>query len=86
MKIKTISVTYGRKINLGNYNSAHIEEAIWADLEEFDDEGEASDALFEMAKNSVKEQSFVVLRKKQELIDEIKTGLPDWWLEKNKEI
>jgi len=37
MKITTISVTYERKINLGDYNSAHIGLTLWADLDEEDD-------------------------------------------------
>lgn len=37
MQLKTVSVTYGRKINLGDYNSATVDCTLWADL----DEGEA---------------------------------------------
>jgi hypothetical protein len=41
MKVKTISVTYGRKINLGDYNSAEIGLTLWADLDEHEDHEEA---------------------------------------------
>lgn len=41
MKVKTISVTYGRKINLGDYNSAEIGLTLWADLEEGEDHVDA---------------------------------------------
>jgi hypothetical protein len=36
MIIKTISVTYGRKVNLGNYNGAEASLTLWADLQERD--------------------------------------------------
>lgn len=32
MNVKTIAVTYGRKVNLGNYESLNIEVSAWADL------------------------------------------------------
>ncbi len=31
-QIKTVSVTYGRKANLGDYNSADVECSVWADV------------------------------------------------------
>jgi hypothetical protein len=37
MKIKTISVSYSRKFNLGDYNSLGLEVTYWADLDESDD-------------------------------------------------
>lgn len=37
MKVSTIAVCYGRKFNLGEYNSLHLEATVWADLEEGDD-------------------------------------------------
>jgi hypothetical protein len=53
MKLKTVSATYGRKHNLGDYNSAHVEISLWADLEDGDDEAAAADALRQMARNQV---------------------------------
>lgn len=53
MKLKTISTTYGRKMNLGDYNSAHVEISLWADLEDGDDAASATDALRIMARNNV---------------------------------
>ena len=53
MKLKTIAVTYGRKMNLGDYNSVHSEITLWADLEDGDDEAEAAAALRQMARNHV---------------------------------
>ena len=53
MKLKTISVTYERKLNLGDYNSLHSGVSLWADLEEGDDEATAAEALRTMARNQV---------------------------------
>ena len=41
MRINTVSVTYGRKINLGDYNSCEIGLSIWADLDSCDDPADA---------------------------------------------
>lgn len=53
MKLKTISVTYERKMNLGDYNSVHAGVTLWADLEDGDDEADATEALRQMARNHV---------------------------------
>lgn len=37
MKVKTVSITYERKINLGDYNSATIGLTLWADVDEDED-------------------------------------------------
>jgi hypothetical protein len=41
VKVKTVSITYERKINLGDYNSATIGLTLWADV----DEDEAHDQV-----------------------------------------
>ncbi|MCO5189371.1 MAG: hypothetical protein M9928_21850 [Anaerolineae bacterium] len=53
MQIKMISGTYGRKINMGDFNSAHVEMTFWADLEPGEDESACATALREMARNHV---------------------------------
>ena len=53
MRLTTVSATYGRKINLGDFNSAHVEISLWAELEEGDDEATAAEALRQMARNQV---------------------------------
>lgn len=53
MKITTISGTYGRKLNLGDFNSVHASITLWADLEDGDNEAMATLALREMARNHV---------------------------------
>ena len=76
MNLKTISVTYERKFNLGDYNSAHIGMTLWADLEADEDEAEASTALWEMAKANVKAQALPLVMKKQAEVKDIFMGLP----------
>ena len=34
VKVKTVSVIYERKFNLGDYNSVHIGVTYWADLDD----------------------------------------------------
>jgi len=76
VKLKTVSVTYGRKINLGDYNSATIDVTLWADLDEGEDEADAMTALWEMAKNNVKAQSLPLMIKKEVDVQHIFMGLP----------
>lgn len=54
MNIKTISVEYQRKLNLGNYNSATMGVTLWADVEEGEDRDEAITRLQGIARNHVK--------------------------------
>ena len=78
MKVKTISVTYGRKWNLDNYESATVEATAWADLDDGESEAEATTQLFAMAKAQVKAESACMLegreRKRRELATEALEG------------
>lgn len=56
MKYTTVVITYGRKINLGNYNNANLEMTLGAELDEGDNQRAVMDALWEEAKASVKAQ------------------------------
>jgi hypothetical protein len=56
MKVKTVSVHYGRKVNLGDFNSADVQCTVWADVAEDDDLNLCQSALWEMAKANVKAQ------------------------------
>ena len=76
MKLRTISTTYGRKLNLGDYNSDHIEMSLWADLEEGDDEATAAYALRQMARNQVMTEMARVKPELAAKITEIFMGLP----------
>jgi hypothetical protein len=53
-QIKEVTVTYGRKINLGDFNSAHVELTVNAELEDGDDIDATMRALWEMVTNNVR--------------------------------
>lgn len=76
MILKTISVTYGRKLNLGDFNSAHSEISLWADLEPDEDEAVAAEALRTMARNQVMLELSRVDQRLQAKIQDIFAGLP----------
>ncbi len=76
MNLKTVSVTYGRKFNLGDYNSATVDCTLWADLDADEDEAAAMTALWEMAKNNVKAQALPLLQKQTASVENIFMGLP----------
>lgn len=76
MKLRTISVTYGRKLNTGDYSSAHCEMSLWADLDDGDDEALAAEALRTMARHQV---ALELARHEQRLaakVEGIFAGLP----------
>jgi hypothetical protein len=62
VKVRTISVTYGRKINLGNYNSCEIGLSIWADLDEGENPHEAVETLQADARHHVR-RAYLDLKK-----------------------
>lgn len=75
--VKTVSVTYGRKFNLGDYNSATIDCTIWADVKEDENLDQAMKSLWGMAKENVMAQSLPLLDKKPNAnIQEMFLGLP----------
>lgn len=76
MQLDKVAVTYGRKFNLGDYESAHIEISLWADLEEGDDEAAATEALREMARNHVMAEAARVKTALQAKVENLFMGLP----------
>ena len=76
MRLKTISVTYGRKLNLGDYNSVHVETSLWADLDEGDDEASAAENLRQMARNQVTAEMARVEPRLQARAQDLFMGLP----------
>jgi hypothetical protein len=76
MKIKTLSVTYERKFNLGDYNSMTVGATAWADMEEGEDATQAYEALFGEVKETVKQQSLPVLKKQTADVTEVFAGVP----------
>lgn len=62
MRIKTVAVEYGRKLNLGDFSSATINLTLWADLDETEDPQAAIEQLFAQAKENVKKQALPLLK------------------------
>lgn len=65
MRIRTVHVSYGRKFNLGNYQSAALECATWAELDEGEDPAAAAAELRRFCRLQVKEE-FKLLPKTEE--------------------
>ncbi len=77
-QVKTVSVTYGRKANLGDYNSANVECSIWADVKEDEDLNTAMRDLWSMAKENVRTQLIPLVAKNggSVKVEETFLGLP----------
>ncbi|MCC5639815.1 hypothetical protein LC593_29115 [Nostoc sp. CHAB 5844] len=63
MDIKTISVSYQRKFNLGDYESVEIGCALWGQIDPEEDENGCIQYLFEKAKESVKQAAIPLISK-----------------------
>ncbi len=74
--VKTVSVTYDRKHNLGDYSSANIGCTIWADVSDDQDLDEAMHALWDMAKANVKAQLLPLASKTTAQVEQVFMGLP----------
>lgn len=59
--IKTLSVTYERKFNLGNYQSLHIGMTSWADVHDDTTADAVQAELWKWVKAAVKEQALPVI-------------------------
>jgi hypothetical protein len=62
MEIKTISVSYQRKFNLGDYESVEIGCSLWGQIDLEEDAEGATEFLFEQAKASVKKAALPVIK------------------------
>mgnify|MGYP001617990541 CR=1 FL=1 len=78
VSVKTASVSYERKLNLGDYNSAAIGCTLWADVEPGDDLDAAMKSLWAMAKENVRAQAIPLTAKANGnmKIEETYLGLP----------
>ncbi len=74
--VKTVSVTYGRKFNLGDYNSATVDCTLWADVSDDQDLDVAMTALWSMAKANVKAQLLPLTSKTMAKVEQVFMGLP----------
>ena len=78
-EVKTVSVTFERKLNMeaygGNkYESATVACTLWADVKEFEDLAQVMDNLWSMVKTNVRVQSAALRGKPEEAKGHL--GLP----------
>jgi hypothetical protein len=76
MKVTEITVTYGGKLNLGNYNSAHIEVSATALLDDDEQFTAAAAQLLAQVKTEVRVHAAELFNKRGAQVDEIFAGLP----------
>lgn len=76
MQVTAVSVTYGRKLNLGDFCSAHVEISMWADVTEEDDLDSVMHELWNMSKANVKAQLLPLTSNHQAKVEELFLGLP----------
>jgi hypothetical protein len=62
MKIGTVSISYSRKFNLGNYESIELGCSLWAQVEEEEDASGVVQFLYHQAKAAVKEAAMPVIK------------------------
>ncbi|MBD2451718.1 hypothetical protein H6G76_32290 [Nostoc sp. FACHB-152] len=62
MEIKTISVTYHRKFNLGDFESVELGCSLWGQIDPEEDAEGATQFLFEQAKESVKKAAIPLIK------------------------
>lgn len=74
-QVKTVSVTYDRKQNLGDFSSANIGITVWADVEPDEDLDGIMNSLWQMAKANVKAQLLAIAQPKAEIAKTF-LGLP----------
>jgi hypothetical protein len=75
--VKTVSVTFERKFNLGDYNSANVGCTLWADVEEDENLDLVMYDLWAMAKDNVKAAAAPYIKNGANLnIQEAFLGLP----------
>lgn len=62
MKITTVSITYSRKFNLGNFESIDLGCSLWAQVDEDEDADRVTEFLYLQAKTSVRNAAMPVLK------------------------
>lgn len=77
MNITEITITYGRKFNLGNYEQLHIDLSLTAQLDETDDATQAQTELFSIAKSQVRGQALPVITHGKNGVVEAFLSLPE---------
>lgn len=73
MKIGTVSISYSRKFNLGNYESIELGCSLWAQVEEEEDADGVVQFLYYQAKAAVKEAAMPVIKANEFQISKAKS-------------
>lgn len=76
MQVKEVSITYGGKLNLGDYNSAHVEATLSAIAEPGETPEDIAGQLMATAQTLVREQVRELMARRAARVDEIFAGLP----------
>lgn len=76
MQVKEITVIFGAKLNLGDYNSAHIETSVTAVLADGDDPEICRAQLLASAKDAVRAEARELMQKPKARVAEVLAGLP----------
>jgi hypothetical protein len=73
MKISTVSISYSRKFNLGQFESIDVGCSLWAQVEEEEDADGVVQFLYHQAKASVKEAAMPVIKANEFQISKAKS-------------
>ncbi len=65
MKTTTVSISYSRKFNLGNYESIELGCSLWAQVDEDEDPEAVTQFLYLQAKQAVKQAAMPVIKSSQ---------------------
>lgn len=76
MKPKEVSVTFGKKVNLGDYNSAHVSITLSGEIEEGDDFNDVISQLTEQARNHVHRHTDAWEGKQKATVRNLYAGIP----------
>lgn len=74
MKFITVSVSYSRKFNLGDYESLELGCSLWAQVEDGEDADGVTQFLYLQAKTSVKQAAMPVLKASEFQITKAKSS------------
>ncbi|MBE9038761.1 hypothetical protein [aff. Roholtiella sp. LEGE 12411] len=72
MKIGTVSISYSRKFNLGNYESLELSCSLWAQVEDEEDADGVVQFLYHQAKAAVKSAAMPVIKANEFQINKAK--------------
>ncbi|WP_193201056.1 hypothetical protein [Nostoc sp. MG11] len=73
MKISTVSISYSRKFNLGQFESIDIGCSVWAQVEDEEDADGVVQFLYHQAKTAVKSAAMPVIKANEFQISKAKS-------------